>query len=293
MSARLAEAVRVTLGQRVTEVVAVSGGDINAAYSVKLASGERVFVKTNAESCRELFRAEAKGLGFLAETQALPTPAVLGCGVLSGANGYEGMAYLVLEWVEPGRKSGRFDEWLGRGLATLHRHSWPRFGWDDDNFIGRLPQRNRAHDSFAAFYREERLRPMVELGRRGGYFDASTLARFERLYARLAGLLGPREPPSRLHGDLWAGNCIVGTDGAPWLIDPAVYAGHREIDLAMMRLFGGFSPTVFDSYEEHFPLSPGHEERVELMQLYPLLVHVNHFGQGYVASVQRVLSRYV
>jgi fructosamine-3-kinase len=116
-------------------------------------------------------------------------------------------------------------------------------------------------------------------------------AGFERLFAALPDLAGPDEPPARLHGDLWGGNLLVDDAGAPCLIDPAVYGGHREIDLAMMRLFGGFGPRVFAAYDEAWPLAPGHEERVGLYQLYPLMVHVNLFGGGYVGSVESSLDR--
>jgi fructosamine-3-kinase len=116
---------------------------------------------------------------------------------------------------------------------------------------------------------------------------------FERLFQNLTELVGPDEPPARLHGDLWGGNLHVAEDGAPCLIDPAAYGGHREMDLAMMQLFGGFSPRVFEAYAESYPLGPGHAERVPLYQLYPLLVHVNLFGGSYVAAVERALARCV
>ncbi|HEV8547695.1 MAG TPA: fructosamine kinase family protein, partial [Polyangiaceae bacterium] len=139
----------------------------------------------------------------------------------------------------------------------------------------------------------ERLEPQLRRASDAGRVTAALRRRFEELFARLPELVGPEEPPARLHGDLWGGNLHVDEQGAPCLIDPAAYGGHREVDLAMMRLFGGFSERVFSAYAESFPLAAGHAERTDLYQLYPLLVHVNLFGGGYGASVERALSRYV
>lgn len=172
------------------------------------------------------------------------------------------------------------DERLGRGLAELHRVGGPP-GLERANFVGTLPQDNRGCANWCEFYVERRLRPLM-LNR---WRD-----RFERLFAALPHWL-PEEPLSRLHGDLWAGNALVGPQGEPCLIDPAVYIGHREVDLAMMRLFGGFGPRVWAAYEEAFPLSDGHQDRLPLYQLYPLLVHVHLFGGSYAAQVEQALSR--
>lgn len=278
--------VERALGSSIRAAQAAAGGDINEAWSVELASGQRVFVKANPGAEPAMFETEAHGLAWLREVDALRVPGVL-------AVSRETPAFLVLEHLGNGRPRADFDAALGRGLASLHRAGAACFGLEIDNYIGRLPQANRARETWADFYREQRLEPMVERARRAGLLSRAMLADFERLYARLPDLVGPAEPPSRLHGDLWGGNCHVAADGAPCLIDPAVYGGHREIDLAMMRLFGGFSGEVFGAYREAWPLAPGYEERVDLYQLYPLLVHVNLFGGSYVGSVQRALSRYI
>jgi fructosamine-3-kinase len=183
-----------------------------------------------------------------------------------------------------------FDEALGQGLAALHRFGAPTFGQGHDNFIGRLPQSNTPHDAWPAFYREERLLPQIRMASDRGLLGAGLVKRLDQLLARLEALVGPPEPPARLHGDLWGGNLHVDDRGAPCLIDPAAFAGHREIDLAMMQLFGGFSSRVFDAYEEAHPLADGASDRVPLYQLYFLLAHVNLFGGGYVASVERAVS---
>ncbi|MEM1415085.1 MAG: fructosamine kinase family protein [Myxococcota bacterium] len=256
----------------------LAGGDVNDVVALTLDDGRTVVVKGNARAPAGLFAAEARGLAFLAAPEALRTPAVLAVAD----------DFLVLEHVARGRPAPDHDERLGRGLAALHRASPSQVpGLDHDNFIGPLPQQNAPTDDWATFYGERRLFPMAARGQ----LDRRARRRLEALVARLPGLVGPPEAPSRLHGDLWGGNLLTDPAGLPCLIDPAVYAGHREMDLAMMRLFGGFGSRVFAAYAEAHPLAEGHEERVPLYQLYPLLVHVALFGGGYVGGVERALTQ--
>jgi len=269
------------LEQEVDEARRVPGGDINEAYRLGLRSGRVLFLKTRADAPRSMFPVEAEGLRWLAEAGALRIPEVVACSAEDGAE----PPFLVLEWLEPTRRAAGFDETLGRSLAALHRHGAPRFGLARDGFIGTLPQANAPAADWPTFYAERRLLPQLERARRAGALDSRLGRRLEALAASLEGRVGPAEPPARLHGDLWGGNLHVGPDGAPCLVDPAPYGGHREVDLAMMRLFGGFGPRVFAAYDEAYPLAPGHEARVPLYQLYPLLVHVNLFGGGYAAGV--------
>lgn len=287
MTPAVERAVAVALGAACKKKSSVAGGDINEAYRVSLADGRTVFVKTNDRADPAMFPAEARGLQWLASAEALDVPKVLA--VSAG----ESPAYLVLEYVEPGRRVSDFDERLGRGLATLHRFGAPGFGLDHDNFIGRLPQHNVPLPTWHEFYRDRRLTPQFETAARRGLVPPELRRAFERLCSKMEDVVGPPEPPARLHGDLWGGNLHVNARGGPCLVDPAVYGGHREMDLAMMRLFGGFSRTVFDAYADAFPLAHGHEERVPLYQLYPLLVHVNLFGGSYVGAVRRALEQCV
>lgn len=288
ISAALKARVEAELGQRIAHCARLSGGDINDAFELRLERGERVFLKTNATAPLEMFAAEARGLAFLAEARALRIPNVLAHSAES-----ERPSFLLLELIEPAPPRKGFDEELGRGLAALHRAGAPSFGFSSANFIGRLPQSNRACETWAEFYRAERLEPQLRLALDSGRASPALARDFERLFSRLADLVGAREPAARLHGDLWGGNLHVDEAGAPCLIDPAVYGGHREIDLAMMQLFGGFSARVFAAYREAFPLALGHAERVSLYQLYPLLVHVNLFGGRYAESVRAALAKYV
>lgn len=286
--AALRERVSATLGRRVVRAIPIAGGDINEARELVLDDGSSVFCKFNEHAPSTLFAAEAHGLELLRSAGALRIPKVLG---FSAAN--EQPPFLLLELIRSARRQGGFDDALGRGLAALHRAGAPSFGLEQPNFIGRLPQSNREHASWAEFYRVERLEPQLRRASDAGRASAAMRHGFERLFAKLPELVGPSEPPARLHGDLWGGNLHVDEHGAPCLIDPAVYGGHREIDLAMMRLFGGFGERVFAAYAEAYPLAAGHRERVALYQLYPLLVHVNLFGGSYVSSVERELAGYV
>ncbi len=269
------------LGSAVGDARPLGGGDINDAWRVSLADGRRCFVKTNDRAAPEMFVREAAGLAWLTEANAIRIPEVLAASEI----------FLALELIEPGRKAPDFAARLGCELAALHRAGADRFGWPEDNFIGSLPQDNGHEPDWPSFYVARRLAPQLE--RAGGQIDGALRRRFDRLFERMDEVVGPAEPPARLHGDLWGGNCHVGEDGAPVLIDPAVYGGHREMDLAMMRLFGGFSERCFAAYDEAYPLADDWEARIPLYQLYPLLVHVNLFGGGYVSSVESALARVI
>jgi fructosamine-3-kinase len=287
MDAPLKAALASALGSEIATARALAGGDINVAFEIALVDGRRLFVKTNDRSPRGMFAAEARGLSWLAEAGALRIPKVVAVAAPDDAR-----QFLILELVATGVPARDFDEKLGRGLAALHRRGAPGFGLDHDNFIGSLPQTNAPASGWPDFYRARRLEAQLRRAADQGRASSRMRQGFDRLFGLLDELCGPAEPPARLHGDLWGGNLLVDREGGPCLIDPAVYGGHREIDLAMMRLFGGFDARAFAAYDESFPLASGAEERVPLYQLYPLLVHVNLFGGGYANSVERVLERY-
>jgi len=288
MDARLEASLGAALGSRVLKARPLSGGDINDAYEVGLADGRAVFVKSNVSAPNDMFVAEARGLAWLDEAKVLRVPRVLAS---AGAN--ELTPFLALELIRSAPRASDFDDRLGRGLAALHRHGAKTFGLDHDNYIGRLPQKNTFGVAWPEFYRVRRLGAQLKAAVDSGLASARMRRDFERLFAQLEDLCGPPEPPARLHGDLWGGNLMTDDMGEPCLIDPAVYGGHREIDLAMMKLFGGFGPRVFAAYEDAFPLADGYRERVPLYQLYPLMVHVNLFGGGYLAQVEAALARIV
>jgi fructosamine-3-kinase len=267
-----------TLGAVIGSPERVGGGDINEAWRVRLDGGRDVFVKTRVDPGPGEYSAEAAGLRWLGEPRELRVPEVIAVGE----------DFLALEWIDRGRLDGAGEEELGRGLAGVHRAGAASCGGAERLRIGPISLPNEPTGDWPTFYAERRLRPLI--GRAG--LSGAGVAAVERVCERIGDLAGPQEPFARLHGDLWAGNVMAGRDGRPWLIDPAAYGGHREVDLAMLRLFGGPSPRFVGAYGEAWPLADGWEERVELWQVFPLLVHAVLVGGGYAASVERIARRY-
>ncbi|HEX9108545.1 MAG TPA: fructosamine kinase family protein, partial [Longimicrobiales bacterium] len=281
-SAALGRQVRVASG------APVGGGCISPSQRVLSQAGDVAFLKWgDGGTPAGLFTAEATSLEALSQTGALRIPRVLG-------QGDAGAGWLLLEWLEPGRPNQESWRALGRGLATLHRTCAQRWGWAQDNFIGSLPQANGWLAEWPEFWGERRLLPQLERAYRAGHFPQAERRRFEALLRRLPELLAParEDGPSLVHGDLWSGNVHITGDGAPAIIDPASYYGHREVDLAMSELFGGFDAEFYRTYGETWPLTPGYDPvRRAVYQLYYLLVHVNLFGGGYVGSTLRALAQ--
>ena len=287
MRATTGAAVAAALGSDIASHRSIGGGSINEAFACLLSDGRDVFVKTNRGTDPRMFPCEARGLAWLAEANAVRVPKVLAVNDVDA-----GEQLLVLELLVAGRRQKDYEERLGRGLARLHRFGAPSFGFFEDNFLATLAQDNSERDDWASFYVEQRLEPLVRRAVDHGHVGASWPRKFDRIFANMAQLAGPAEPPARLHGDLWSGNLHADAAGGPVILDPAVYGGHREIDLAMLRLFGSPSPRFFDAYDEVYPRAPGHADRVKLYQLYPLLAHVNLFGGGYVGSTEAALAAY-
>jgi fructosamine-3-kinase len=278
----------VSLPPGATQPRRVGGGDINEAWHVLL-DGREAFVKTRADAGEGEYALEAAGLSWLGEPGGLRVP-----GVIAVAEDY-----LALEWVEPGRLSAAGAEELGRGLAAIHAAGAPCFG--DPGFgerlgvqarIGSLRLPNEPSEDWVSFYAERRLLPLARIATERGALSRGGVAAVERVCGRLDRLAGPTEAPARLHGDLWSGNVYADIEGRPWLIDPSAYGGHREVDLAMLRLFGSPSERVFAAYDEKTPLAEGWRERVGLWQLLPLLVHTVLFGGSYRAQAEQVAQSY-
>jgi fructosamine-3-kinase len=275
------------LGSSVVATAPVAGGDIATSTRLRLSDGTTALMKTLPHAPEEFFPAEAAGLRWLAEADGgAHVPEVLGVD----------HECVILRWVEPGKSSADVAAALGRELAATHAAGAASFGLDHDGFIGRLPMSNKPCDTWAEFYAVRRLLPYLKLARDRGAATAEQAAAVEAVVPRLAALL-PEEPPARLHGDLWNGNVLWGLDGHAWLIDPAAYGGHREVDLAMLALFGlPHLPRVLDAYAEACaasrPLADGWQDRVGLHQLFPLLVHACHFGGGYAGRAAEIAARY-
>ncbi len=286
----LRTAIEQTVGLAVEQTVPVGGGDISRAAQGRLSDGRAVLIKWRSGLPPELFAAEGRGLALLRSAEALRVPEVL---AWSGA-GENTPGFIVMEWLGQGSANAAgVAEALGSGLAALHRTTGPAFGLDYDNYIGANPQPNEYAEDWVSFFGEQRLGFQMELAARQARLPAQRARRLEKLLARLADWLPAHPPASLLHGDLWGGNWLVTEAGEPALIDPAVYYGHREAELAFTELFGGFPSAFYRAYNRAWPLDEGYQERKELYNLYHLLNHLNLFGEGYGGRVDAVLRRYV
>jgi len=280
-------AVAAAAGVEVTASRRASGGSINDALQLELADGRRAFVKTRSDPRRGEYAAEAASLAWLAEPGAVRLPGVIAVDE----------TFLALEWVESGALDQAGEEALGRGLAAMHAAGADAFGAFHDAepelHVGPLGFDATPGEDWPAFYAERLVRPLIAPAVDRGSLSRGGADAVGRVCDRIGELAGPPERPARLHGDLWCGNVMGGADGGAGLIDPIAYGGHREVDLAMLRLFGAPSRRVFDAYDEAAPLADGHRERVELWQLFPLMVHTVLFGGGYGGSAEAVARRYV
>ena len=266
----------------------LGGGCINQAWLLDLADGQHFFVKTNPSTALPgLFEQEAAGLRALAVTGAIRVPKVI-------ALGLQPQPFLVLEAIAPGPAPRGFASRFGTAFAELHaRGAGSRFGFDADNYLGATTQPNGWHHDWVAFFAEQRLGHQLALAEQNKVASAELQRLGECLRVRLGEILaGSAEPPTLLHGDLWSGNYLCDQAGEAVLIDPAVYYGHREADLAMTQLFGGFEPAFYHAYEQRWPLAPGSHERMEIYKLYHLLNHLNLFGRSYLGSCLATLRRF-
>ncbi|MEO1435319.1 MAG: fructosamine kinase family protein [Bacteroidota bacterium] len=262
---------------------AIGGGSINITGKITTAEGT-FFVKLNdAKKYPDMFALEAKGLDFLRLAEVIRIPKVYRVAEL------DDQAFLMMEFIEPGVNHGFFWDRFGQKLAQLHRFTGDQFGFEVNNYIGTLPQSNKMHNRFDEFFIVERLQPQLKLAIDGGKLDSLFIQHFEALYKALPEIL-PEEAPTMIHGDLWSGNYLADEKNEPVLVDPAAYFGHREMDLAMTVLFGGFPNLFFEAYEEANPTAPGLENRVEIYQLYYLLTHVNLFGGAYINAVKKIIQ---
>lgn len=265
-----------------TVAARVGGGCIHPAVRIE-SDGRSRFLKYGERAPEGFFATEAEGLMQLAAaTSQIRVPEVE---VWSDAVAGRDYGWIVMEWLEPGAQAHDYPERLAAGLTELHESAGVGWGWNRSGFIGMLPQSNESAATWADFWLTRRLQPQLALARKAGRLPGK-LADWDRLFADLSRLLaaGEEDGPSLLHGDLWTGNVLATQQGDPAIVDPAVYCGHREVDLAMFELFGGPGSRFFSAYEALRPLQPGYREwRRGIYQLYYLLVHVNLFGDGYIA----------
>lgn len=311
----LEEALEKAFGRdsEIVERKRLYGGDINDAYMLRLSGGQRVFMKTNSVRNYGFFAAEEQGLNALRSAGVIGVPELLG----TGTDRRQGFSFLLLEYMESAPQVSDYWEIFGRQLARLHRADcgglvpapstavsacsagaagstdtnegaeW-KYGFVADNYIGAAIQINTPKKSWVEFFRECRLLPQLRMADR--YLDAGLRRKADRLLAHLDRYLREPEFPSLVHGDLWGGNVLCGSDGRAWLIDPAAYVGDFETDLAMTELFGRFPPAFYRAYQEENPVDGEYQERKPIYQLYHLLNHLNLFGRSYLGSVAAILG---
>lgn len=263
-----------------------SGGCINNALKLTTSEGD-YFLKWQTAIPEDMFQKEAEGLKLLAKGGAIKIPGVYAYSKIDGRH------YLLMEHIESASPSKTYWEDLGISLAEMHRgNTAEHYGLDHDNYIGKLPQHNRNHESWVDFFITYRLEFQLNLAIKNQMVSADFIHRYRKFYELLPELL-PVDQPALLHGDMWSGNVMVAEQGEACLIDPAVYYGHREIELAFTQMFGGFGEDFYRAYHATYPLDHGYQDRVDIYNIYPHMVHVNLFGTSYLNGVEQVLSRYV
>lgn len=270
----------------IQRVEIVGGGSINDARRIHTNHGV-FFAKMNlADEYPGMLEAEADGLTFLDKHSTFKVPKVAGTGIT------EDQQWILMEHISSSSRNKGYWETFGRQMAEMHQSSNPEFGYDKTNYLGSLVQRNNFKKTWAEFFVEERLSPQLEMAKKQGEASGEMVKMFEKLFSR-AEKYFPEEPPAAIHGDLWTGNFMTDEDGNATIFDPAAYFGHREMDLGMSQLFGGFDPVFYSAYNEAYPLEKGWQERLDIANLYPLLAHLNLFGGSYAFKIISILRKKV
>ncbi len=269
-----------------TDAQQLSGGSINEAAKI-ITSSDSLFVKWNdTEAFPAMFELEARNLNLLRQTQTVQTPAVI------EVNDVDNLSFLILDYVQANTKSFAGTEKLGEQIALLHQNTNVDFGLHYNNYIGILQQFNKLNESWADFFIENRLKPLVNKAYQMQLLDLEEMSLFVTLYQKIPTLF-PDEKPALLHGDLWGGNYLITETGIPFVFDPACYFGHREMDIAMTVLFGGYDRVFYEAYHATFPLESGWQERTALWNLYPLLIHLLLFGKNYHNNLMQSVKKFV
>jgi protein-ribulosamine 3-kinase len=267
-------------------IVPIKGGDINDAFRLE-SFNKKYFLKVNsANNFPNLFKKEARALEAVKKTKTFNVPKVINVG--EAGNDFQ---YLLLDWIESTTPTIVNWENLGRNLAKLHHNTNNQFGWTEDNYISIVIQPNKFADNWSDFYAENRIMPMMKLLQNKQLITTKQIKSAENICKQLNDIF-PKEKPSLVHGDFWNGNILANANGEFTVIDPTIYYGHREMDIAIAKLFGGFDDAFFDAYQEAFPLAPNCKERMPIAQLFPLLIHAYLFEGYYVKDVQTILKKF-
>ncbi len=278
------QALYISLGKEesIVQNRLVAAGNINQGIYIETADSG-FFLKVNFEQNLDIFEKEAAGLELMKENTPLKIPEVYHVGRIADRN------FLLMEWIFSGSAKRSYWEELGLGLAQMHMATRPSFGLDTHNYIASLVQDNANQISWSDFFVEKRLEPLIGKAYYEGLLDLDFYKTFQSIYPRMQEIF-PKEKPALLHGDLWSGNIMCNEMGSAVFIDPAVYFGHREMDLAFAQLFGGFDDRFYRAYQEVFPLEPGFDLRVPVYNLYPLLVHLLLFGKSYLSGIRKTVN---
>jgi len=259
----------------------VGGGCIHETFLIQTDSGGRYFLKQNYQTASDIFEKEANGLNALKVPGGPVVPEVF----LVGAE------YLLLEDLQPKPRSQEFWQLLGRQLAQVHNQVNELFGYQENNYIGSNSQLNTWMQNGYDFFRERRIKPQLRMAQKQSLLQTQDIRKLEGLMAKLPELI-PEQAASLIHGDLWSGNLMTDKRGMPAIIDPAVYYGWAEADLAMTDLFGSYPAEFYSAYNEIRPLAPGYRSRYKIYNLYHLLNHLNLFGREYLSQLRMVLAQY-
>ncbi|MFC0517860.1 fructosamine kinase family protein [Mucilaginibacter angelicae] len=278
--------IQSRLNAIITNISTVSGGDINDVYHLQCEDNSYLLKVNDRHNYPGMLAMEKEGLSAIRKTNTIAVPDV----VLQDE--YDSDSYLIMQWINVGSINTASSSELGVQLARMHKSSNAQFGFYTNNYMGSLIQSNNWYNTWSDFFIEQRLQPMVKMAVDKKELNQTDIYRFDELYKKLPDLF-TEEPSALIHGDLWAGNYLVNTEGKPYLIDPAVSYGNREFDIAMTTLFGGFDRAFYEAYNTESPLLPGWQQRLKLWNLYPLLVHVNLFGSMYTKQVRENLSVFV
>lgn len=285
MNTDLQNHISSLLNENFLSILPVSGGDISNSYKIN-SYKRRYFIKTNqSKDALTMFQAEAFALDLIRSTDTIKTPEVLFCDT------FQESSFLIMEFIENKSPSNQDFENLGTKLSQLHQITSEDFGLNENNFIGSLFQSNKPNSSWVEFYTKERLLPQLQLAKQNGLLSNNECPS-ENVMTELLGNLFQNVKPSLVHGDLWSGNYLIAKDGTPFLIDPATYYGHHEVDIAMSKLFGGFGEDFYKAYYNILCADTKTNSRLEIYQLYYLLVHLNLFGKSYYNSVIWILKKY-